>query len=508
MGLLQQAASWIEDRAAAMRVADGLQNIMTGLGTARDKSKYSQYVDQPLLSVFDLESIFKDSGLAKKVVCKLPYDALRGGFKVRRRGASGADAAKEAQLIADRCNELGITRELYRAAWLGRLFGGAGLVLAVEGAGRPDTELDDERITGVDFVRACDRQDFAPAFWRPDGSTERWYWTRVSRGGGPVGIPIVVLHDSRVIWFGGAETTDRARQRNGYWDLSVLQSLFNVLVSYDGYWGSLDAQVADASQAVFHLQGFITALASNSGETGQALRKRLALMDMGRSSSKALVLDAGDKDGNGREEFKVVERPSLASMDKLTGVFLNRFAAEAGYPVSVLFEQAAAGTNATGEADLTLYYANVDAYRHNVLTCPAKELVEMVARDLGLPDPEEIEVCWPELYRPKPLDVASAQKMRADTLVGMVGAGIILEEEAALDAAEHMNLDLDREARQKALKAGLKEVEERTVMDPSEAELAAKAPAPAAGAAKTPKPKASGRATRAKANRSGTAKNA
>jgi len=506
MGLLQDTAEWFHDRAATRRVTDALQNIMTGLGTSRDKSKYSAYVDQPLLSVYDLESVFKDSGLAKKVVCKIPQDALRGGFQVRRCGAAGADAAAEARALAERCNELDVTGMLYRGAWLGRLFGGAGIVLSVEGAGRPDTELDDELVTGVDFLRACDRQDFQPAYWRPDGSTEKWWWTRVSRGGGPVGIPTVTLHDSRVIWFGGAETTDRARQRNGYWDLSILQALFNVLVSYDGYWGSLDAQVADASQAVFHLQGFIRALASNAGETGQALAKRLALMDMGRSNAKALVLDAGDKDGNGREEFKVVERPSLASMDKLTGVFLNRFAAEAGYPVSVLFEQAAAGTNATGESDLILYYANVDTFRQNVLCKPAKKLVELVARDLELPDPEEFEIVWPELYRPKPLDVASAQKMRADTLVGFVGAGIILEEEAALDAAETMNLQIDRASRQKALKDGLKEVEDRTVTDPSPAELALKAPKPAAGA--VPKPKASGRATRAKANRSGTAKNA
>lgn len=496
MSLVKQAAEWITDRAAARRMADALQNVMTGLGTSRDKARYSAYVDQPLLTVYDLESIFKDSGLAKKVVTKIPFDALRCGFKVRRRGAAGKDAEDEAYELAERCNELDVTGQLYRAAWLSRLFGGAGIVRALEGAGRPETELDDELVSGVLYFRACDRQDFAPAYWRPDGSTERWYWTRVSRGGGPVGIPTVTVHDSRIVWFGGAETTDRARQRNGHWDLSILQSLFNVLVSYDAYWGSLDTQVSDASQAVFHLQGFITAMASNAGETGDALRKRLALMDMSRSSAKALVLDAGDKDGHGREDFKVIERGSLASMDKLTGTFLNRFAAEAGYPVSVLFEQAASGTNATGESDLILYYANVEAYRHNVLTRPAKILVEDVARDLGLPDPEEFELCWPELYRPKPLDVASAQKMRADTLVGMVTAGILLEEEAALDASDHMGLQIDKDARQKALKAGLKEVAERTLNETEKP------------AGTVPAAKASGRATKAKANRSGTAKNA
>lgn len=512
MSILGEAAQWIQDKAAVRRVTDGLVNIMTGFGTSRDKSRYSQYVDQPILSVWDLETLFKDSALAKKVVTKIPMDALRGGFKVRRRGASATgDAAEEAQAIADRCNELGVTETLYRAAWLGRLFGGAGIVLSLRKTGRPSAELDLEDVEEleIDYIRACDRQDFQPAYWRPDGSTERWRWTRVSKGGGPVGFPIVELHDSRVLWFGGADTTDRARQRNEYWDLSILQALFNTIVSYDNYWASLDSQVSDASQAVFHLQGFISALASNSGETGEMLRKRLALMDMGRSNNKALVLDAGDAEGNGKEDFQVIERASLANMDKLTGVFLNRLAADAGYPVSVLFEQAAAGTNATGEADLILHFGNVDVYRTNVLTQPATELVQLVARDLGFADPEEFEIVWPELYRPKPLDVASAQKMRADTLVGMVTAGIILEEEAALDCAEHMDLKIDRPSREKALKEGLKEVESREVtkpeapaLDPNK-ELAAKAKTTGGV---SPKAKASGRAVKAKTN-PGSAKN-
>ncbi len=498
-----EASDWIKNTALARTINDSLVNLMSGVGTQRDKATWNRYVDAPILSVYDLETLYKDSALARKVIEKIPKDALRAGFSIRRKGAA-VDAVEEDLLkVVARCNELKVSQRLFRGACFGRLFGGAGIVMALRGTGGPESELDPTKITAIDYLRVVDRQDFRPSYWRPDGSTERWWWSRRSLGGGPVGIPLVDLHTSRVLWFGGAETTDRAKERNEYWDLSILQALFNTLVSYDSFWASLDAQVGDASQAVFHLQGFIQALAQSSGETQAVLANRLRLMDQNRSNARALVLDAGDNQGKGREEFQVIERASLASMDKLTAIVMNRFAGDAGYPVSVLFEQAAAGTNATGENDLNQHYNNVDEFRRMKLTEPATFLVQAVAREQGVRNPEELEIVWPPLYIPKPLDVASAEKMRIDSAIGLSVQGVVLEEEVALNLnriAPTLGMEIDLKARREALEAGLQEVKDRTVMDPSEGEIEAQTKVKEAG---KPAPKASGRATKANAGKSG-----
>lgn len=511
---LPPAPKWITDSFIAKKMNDALANIMSGIGTSRDKSTWNRYVDAPILSVYDLETLWKDSALARKIISKIPQDALRAGFSVKRKPTTPAKAGEsdeatnnddvDAEAIAKRCNELGVTKALFKASCWGRLFGGGAIVLAVEGTGGPETELDPLLIRKINYLRVCDRQDFRPAYWRPDGSTQRWFWQRRSVGGGPVGVPLVELDTTRALWFGGAVTTDRARERNEYWDLSILQAMFNTLVAYDGYWASLDAQVSDSSQAVFHLQGFISALASNSGETAEVLAKRLRLMDQNRSNSRALVMDAGDKDGNGREEFNVIERASLANMDKLSQMYLTRMSTDAGYPVTVLFETSASGSNATGENDMNQHYNNVGEFRNTVLHDPATYLVQAVARELGISAPEEWAVCWPELYIPKPLDVASAEKMRIDSVVGLVTAGIALEEEVAVSMdkiAPSLGLHLDKGARKDAMAAGLDDVRNRTLMDPSEGEIAAqtavKKAAPAGGPAAS---KSSGRATKAKAN--------
>jgi phage-related protein (TIGR01555 family) len=457
---------WVTEKAASLRITDALVNIMTGLGTSRDKTAYSAYSDFTPLTPAELDTLFASSALARKAVMLLVDDALRKGFRVVREGAEPGEYRQEAAEIEERLKALGLRGALTDAAWKGRLFGAAGIVLGVRGAGPLTSELDPTKVTAIEFVRADDRQNFTPAKYGPDGSVTVWNWTRTSVRGGHLAIPTVQIHDSRILWLYGAATTDRGMRTNGGWSHSVLDPLKETLIAYDSFWSSIDSQVVDASQAVFHLSGFIDALASNSGETGDALRKRLALMDISRSSAKALVLDAGDATGAGREDFQVIERGSLAAMDRLVSTYLNRFAAAAGYPVSVLFGQAAAGTNATGESDLILHFQAVDIYRESALTAPAEKMVRLVAQELGIADPEEWCIEWPELWTPKPLDVASAEKMRVDAAIGLVSSGVALAEEIALSLgriAPSLGLVLDAESRLKALEGGLAEVEERTL---------------------------------------------
>lgn len=481
-------SQWVADKAASLRITDALVNIMTGIGTSRDKSAYSTYSEFVPLTPPELDNLFASSALARKTVMLLVEDALRKGFRVVREGAEPGEYLEEAAEIEERLKALGFRQALSEAAWKGRLFGDAGIILGVRGAGPLTSELDPEELSAIEFIRVDDRQNFTPAKYAPDGSVTVWNWNRVSRTGGPVGVPMVQIHDSRILWLSGAATTDSGMRLNNGWHHSVLDALKETLMSFDSFWSSIDSQIIDASQAVFHLSGFIDALASNSGETGEALRKRLALMDLSRSSAKALVLDAGDEKGAGREDFTVIERGSLASMDKLVGTYLNRFAAAAGYPVSVLFGQAAAGTNATGESDLILHFQTVDVYREGFLTRPAEAMVRLVARELGLEDPDEWCIEWPELWTPKPLDVASAEKMRVDSAIGLVASGIALAEEVALSlgrVAPSLGLVLDVESRLKALEGGLAEVEERTLGEEAAPE--------ATGIS-------SGRSTKAKAN--------
>ena len=68
------------DAALAMTrrpVGDGLENVVAGLGTDRDKRSYSTWADPRVLTRVELESMYRGSWLAKKIVNAVADDMTR-----------------------------------------------------------------------------------------------------------------------------------------------------------------------------------------------------------------------------------------------------------------------------------------------------------------------------------------------------------------------------------------------------------------------------------------------
>ena len=448
-------------------VQDALSNALTGFGTTRSKVTAGEYVADPILTPNDLEVLFSDNDLAHTIVAKPVEDALRGDFRLEREGDEDWEMAAA---IKKRMDEIGVPQAMSRGGTFGRLFGGAGSVLSVQGAGSLSTPLDLEAGKLV-ALTDWDRQDMTPLTYYPNGDVETYMWQRV--GSGLRAFMPETVHASRLMTFPVAMTTARKRADNQGWDLSILQRVFQALRSFDSMFSSTDAMFADASQAVFKLQGLIASLAEASGTAaaGNDVASRLQMMDLFRSSAKAVVLDAGDETGVGAESFEVVDRKSLGTLDGVIGQYYVRLAAAARMPLTVLLGMAPSGMNATGESDLLLYFNSVDVYRTDVLTPRLKIFVSMVARSLGDTDPDAWEICWPELQRPKPLDVATAENMKVQSAVALITSMALLPEEVALsldEVAPTLGITVNKEARRKALIEALKELGDREMTGPME----------------------------------------
>lgn len=489
---------------------DAITNMVTGIGTSRDKTRGNFYFDAPPLDVYTLEALFANNDLAYTIVTKPVDDALRAWFGVEQHEPS-KDEDERARAIMGKLEELGAKDLMKDGATWGRLFGGGGVVLVVDGAGDPSMPLDDDKVTDVVSLVAFDRQDMQAVRWYKNGQPQVYLWTRPPTYGGPVPAPQLV-HESRLLLFGGARTTNRRKAINYGWDLSILQRVYEVLKAYDAMWASVDNMFADASQAVFKMQGLIQSLAEADGEGTQDVQTRLAFMDMVRSSAKAIMLDAGNKaQGEEAESFEVVERSTLGTLDGVIQAYMIRLATAARMPLTVLLGMAPAGMDATGESDMVLYFNTIDIYRADDLEPNFLRLVRLCARAVGDAEPESWCIRWPELARPKPVDVATAEKMNVDAAVSLITSQALLPEEVALNLsriAPSMNLRIDLEPRKTALEDGLAEVENREIgVGRLEAEAEIKtesavqvaeskpvAPAPAQPAGKT-----SGRKTKAKA---------
>jgi hypothetical protein len=483
-----EAIKTISARNRIRGVVDAFENVYTGAGTSRSKLSGANYVRNDLLTMEELETLFQDHDLAYKIVAKPVEDMLRGGFEVEREGSEDEQLTEEEEeTICSEMERLGADQKMADGAIFGRLFGAAGVVVGARGAGRLDQPLDDSKVTKLEWLVPFDRQDLTPTKWDALGNVTEYVWTPNSYA---ASIEPRTVHASRLIMFEGARTTARARSRNQGWSLSSLQRVVAVLKSFDGAWSSVDHMFADASQAVFKLQSLIQSLAEADGTGANDIQTRMALMDMLRSSGRAIVLDAGDENGNGGEEFEVIDRAALGGLSPMLEQYYIRIGAAAEMPLTVLLGVSPSGKDATGESDLILYYNRVEVERGRSVHPNFTRLVRLIAYANGIASPEKLQIKWPELYRPTPLDVATAEKMAVDAAVSLALNGIVLEEEVALSLktmVPGLKLNIDPKARKQALAEAYQEIAMREMTGVREQ------PAEGEGPDNTPPAKASER---------------
>lgn len=510
LGLLgdpkKKVESALEGLALSKRVrafTDAFRNVMTGIGTSRSKLAYGEYVPDPILDFYTLESLYESNDLAETIVGKIVEDALRAPFTFKTHDANPDDDRDDVKAVMDRWRQLGGTQHVLTAGQLGRLKGAAGVILAVKGGGALSAPLDDETITELVKLIDWDAEDMTEFSWYPDGSCETYMWNPPPQGGPtPAG---VIVHETRLVKFPGAKTTARGRRRSKGWDQSVLQRVVNALRSFDGMFASTDAMFSDASQRIFKLKGLIASLAEADGSGALDVTSRLQMLDMQSSVNKAIMLDAGDETGNGEEDYSVIDRPTLGTLDGVMQVYLIRLAAAARMPLTVLLGMSPAGMDATGESDMILWFNSVDTYRRLVLEERILRLVRIVARSLGI-DASTWEIEWPELARPKPLDVRTAEQMNVQSAVQLIEAQVLVPEEVALSLPELARtgisgIVLDVKSRKKRLQDALGELEDGELglaKIEAEAEAVAKSKPAPAGAQAGNKPKMSERKTPSK----------
>lgn len=111
-----------------MQMLDGLKNVVANLGTGRDKSASTTYVDE-FLSDYDLNTIYRQSWVARDGVNFPAEDATRNWRNWR------AQAEQISQIEAVE-TQLGLQAKMLRALKMARLYGGAALYINTGKPGR------------------------------------------------------------------------------------------------------------------------------------------------------------------------------------------------------------------------------------------------------------------------------------------------------------------------------------------------------------------------------------
>lgn len=381
---------------------DTWSNVLTGLGTARDKVTHTDFSVNARLSDQTLEALYHNDDIAARVCDLVPDEMLRQGFGLD-------DDALKAE-----CERLDVTAKFNEALVWSRLFGGAAIFVGIDDGQGPAHSLNLEKAKAIHFLTVLDRRQLEIIRSYQDPLHPKYGEPELFR------VSEQIIHESRLILFYGTRATKSARDRSNGWPPSVLQRLYTVMQQFNLTWQAATHLMSDAGQAVFKLKGLHSQIASN--KTGEVL-KRMELVDMSRSVARAIFLDAEDEDYR-RDSY------SFGGVPEILDKFMLRLAAAAKIPVSLLMGQAPAGMNSTGAADIRFFYDQVKSQQENLLKPKLLELLSMVQAVLKSKSP--INITFPSLWQPTELEKLQSAKLQAEIDCMYVREGIKLPEEVGV----------------------------------------------------------------------------
>ena len=415
----------VERMRSAAEHTDGFFNRVTGLGTARDKAKFSRFERNRRLSCEELDALYSDDDMASRVCDVVPDEELRQGYAIevdpRKEDAVETGPEDAAQIgidTKDAAEVLGLQSKTVEARVWGRVFGGGALMLGVDDGLELHEPVNLEGIKAITHINVLERNFIWPTTFYSDPNEAKLHEPRTYLVTPQVATSLasalnsqgtIEVHESRMVVFGGVRTTLRRRQEGDGWSESLLQRMQTILTQYGTSWDALAHMIQDANQGVFKMEGLIDALASNETDL---VMKRLETMDMARSIVRAAVLDAETEDFE-RQQFQ------WSGIKDPFEMLILRLASAARMPITVLMGQSPAGMNATGESDMRWFYDTTASSQLNIVQ-PALEYVLrliMLSKEgpTGGVEPESWRVKFPSLWQPTPSELATIELQHAQS---------------------------------------------------------------------------------------------
>lgn len=393
--------------------ADNWSNYMTNLGVNSSRVNSTEVAFLPILDHTMLDEMYKSNGIAQKIVNIIVDDAMRGFIEADYDLLQEMTRIKLKQRITDGC-------------YAGRLYGGAILVAFIDDGLELEKPVNLNRVNKIISIKVFDKSRVTwnsadlNANYGSEHFGEPEFYTITSYSN-VVNIGVIKVHRSRCFVINGATTTNRTRLSNGGWDLSVMQSCFGALRNYGIVTDSSAEIIQDFIQVIFKMDGLALKLIEDGGEA--AIKRRLAYIDVSRSITNSLLIDAESEDYEKRAS-------SVSGLADLWDRFSEVVCSVTGYPATKLFGRSPAGMNATGDSDMKNYYDMVGAYRSDQVQPAIDWIIELLKHQkIWKNKPKTFDWEFPSLVATSDLETAKIRKEYAEIDWGYIDRG-------AIDASE------------------------------------------------------------------------
>jgi len=392
---------------------DGWLNILTGIGSSRDKITYSEVSWTPTPRQ-QADSLYAGDDLGGKIASIIPFDGVRAGISWNIQ-----DAATNDEIIPwldDEFTRLKVWTKLYEAWVWARVFGGSIIVLSVDDGLELDQPLDTEKFNKLNTLNVFDRWQWeirqedingdpsSPYYGQPE------YYVYVGDDVGSYGSRFnniasngfYRVHRSRVIRFDGVHLSNRLWKMNQYWHDSIFGKLYEPLRNYTMVHNSVASMLQEFNQPVFKITGLATALQQDQDEL---VVKKLQQVNLSRSVARAVAIDSEDS-------FENVEAQT-SGIDTLVQKTIDRLTAASHIPHTRLMGESPAGLGGSGRSELTDYYDFIGSQQKIYLYDPLVRLTKMIFSQAESPFEEPVK--WS--FKFNPLEVPTQKEIKETELI-------------------------------------------------------------------------------------------
>lgn len=400
---------------------DGYKNLLSGIGTKRDKTKHTTFDGFRPLDYAELGALYIGDGIGKNIVSAPADDMTRNWIEIPN------DTDNK---IADELYRLDAQNTFNQAIKWARLFGGSIIIMGTN----DDADLISPlpvTIRGINWLKVYAISEIPVNPTMIDANPKSSTFGQVSVYDiQPKNATQFYVHASRCIIFKGEPTPDTYRQvdfQTQYWGMSALQPVFERLVNFGASEQSIHNTIQEFIISVFKLSNLAQLLESTDGST--AVYNRMDIISASKSMLHSVLL--------GEDETFDRNVASFTGLPEILDRLMMFISASTGIPVTKLFGRSAAGMNATGENDLRNYYDMISSLQQTWMRKPVQKLVDTVAGYIMPKTKEKFIIQFPAVWSPSQKETVDMKKVQADTDNIYIQTGVMTAEEVRANRFEN-----------------------------------------------------------------------
>lgn len=378
-------------------LADSLQNLVSGLGTAKDKTSFGRFNQRQQLSRYEIEAIYRHNWIGGKVVDTPADDATR-----MWRQWNAPKAAVQA--IEETEKRLKLRHAINLGLKYASRDGGAALIIGT--ADDPMMPLVPDRIAkgGLLYVHVVLRWNISVGQLDLDPVSRNFGYPTEWRIFLPNGQD-VALHPSRVIPI-IVTTRPEVGLNCEPWGDSIYERLRDEVRNATAGMQGAASMMQEAKIDVIKVPGLTKNVVNERYR--EAVLARFGLANTLKAINNALLLDADEE-----WDQKAL---TFAGYPEMIDRMLQVVAGAADMPVTRLLGRAPAGLNATGDADLESYYTMIGSRQETVLRPMLEPLDTMVVRSALGRTPRGTGYDWRPLWSLSAKDEADVRLKHAQSV--------------------------------------------------------------------------------------------